>query len=739
MSFEVLPVRKKNIVYHCFLLVILFLHAASFAYAEPENNRTQNLTVGVPKDRCPIFYQDAKTGEIVGIGIDLMRLAAKKAGYTATFTFIDEVSLKAALDNPAYDVIMPFGSAVTSAKGKASAVTENLFQTPFTLVTVNNQKLLSLNELRVGMLTSLAGGAETVSQLYPGARIIFYETMHESVQALRAGKVDALLHNSYVWSYTLQKPAYADLSVQPLTMFSMDFRAGVIDSPAGQTLIKQLNEGIATLTDTQKQAIILDYTSRKLYQNDFFDYIYQYGLFLLLGILLAISLIVIVIQRMRTLQLEHEEKMHRLINTDSLTGILSLNGFRKRVEELLRLHPDKPYIIAYSNIRNLKYLNESLGMEAGNELLLFWTERMLSYLTDADALGRIEADHFAILRHLEGEEQFSEDIKNVFDPVRNFFINRNTEIRVQISSGIYALTPADYQKINVDQMLDFARVAEKRLRDNHKEGLEFYNTEQWKTGKMIADMINHFPAAIQTEEIQIWYQPQVDFVAGKIMGAEALCRWKIANRGWISPTEFIPALEEAGLIYDLDCYVWERVCKDLQRWNNEGKHRSVSVNLSRADFLKSSDIPEHFNKLIKTYELSPDQLHIEITETAYVENSELLISTTQRLRKYGFQVEMDDFGSGYSSLNMLKEVQVDRIKLDLHFLTETGAPKKGRIIIEHIIKMAQALGMKLIAEGVECEEQARFLKELGCTEMQGFFFHKPMPTADFESLLEAGE
>ncbi len=588
------------------------------------------------------------------------------------------------------------------------------------------------------MLQSLGAGGETVSQLYPGVEIQYYETMYDSVKALRKGEVDALLHNSYVWSYVLQRPMYSDLTVQPMSMFSMDFRAGTSDTPEGREIIARLNDGIASLSDTQRQAVILDYTTRRLYQYDLLDYLYMNGAVLLLGILLFASLIVIAMLKVRTIRFEQEEKVRQLIDHDPLTGALSLNGFRKRVEQLLHEHPDIPYLLCYNNIKNFKYINDSLGMDAGDELLRFWTEKAKENMTETDAFGRIEADHFAALLHVSGEDQLANDIHTVFEPIQNYFLHRNKDTRVQICTGVYALTPADHQNANIDQMLDFARVAEKRLRDNHKDGIEFYNTEQWKAGKLIADVTSRLTLAIQTGEIRVWYQPQVDYETGRIIGAEALCRWKHAERGWISPGDFIPALEESGLIYDLDSFVWEAVCKDLQRWNQQGKRVSASVNLSRSDFLKNQDLPAHFHALITRCGIFPEQLHLEITETAYVENPELLISMTQRFRDYGFQVEMDDFGSGYSSLNMLKEVQVDRIKLDLHFLTETGDPEKGRIIVQHIIQMAHSLGMELIAEGVEREEQAQFLHDLGCTEMQGYFYYKPMPSDEFERLILFG-
>ncbi|MBR3265013.1 MAG: EAL domain-containing protein, partial [Erysipelotrichaceae bacterium] len=252
----------------------------------------------------------------------------------------------------------------------------------------------------------------------------------------------------------------------------------------------------------------------------------------------------------------------------------------------------------------------------------------------------------------------------------------------------------------------------------------------------IAEIINYLPAAIKSGDIQVYYQPQVNYNEDKIIGAEALCRWDHSKLGWLYPFDFISTLEEAGLIFDLDCFVWERVCQDLERWNKQGEHRSVSVNVSRNDIRDNQDLATHFYELIRKYDLAPDQLHIEITETAYVENHDILINVTEKLRAIGFLVEMDDFGSGYSSLHMLKEVPMDRIKMDLNFLASSGDIDKCHKIISCMIQMVHLLDMDLIAEGVETKEQADFLKEKGCSEMQGYYFYKPMPVDEFEKLLK---
>ena len=717
------------------LFTMLFFSAIVFAdEIETGVFDREILTVGISTDRCPVFYIDKGSNEPVGIGVDLMKVIAEQAGYDVEFRVIGEENLKAALDNPEYDVVMPFGSAIDSAAGNASIVTDNLMQTPFTLVTRKEKLLPSLNSIKVGMLHSLSGVAETVKQLFPGMEIVFFNTMDESVKALRRGEIDALLHNSFVWSYVLQKPAYDDLAVKPSTIFSMDFRVGTLDTPEGHRVIERLNGAIAVVPDTAKQGIIVDYTTRHLYHYDIFDYIYEYGRIMLMIALLIIAVIVIAWQRHYAFKLEQEQKMLEYLDHDPLTGTLSINGFRKRVVELLRKYPDTQYFLSYNNIKNFKYINERFGKSAGDDLLKFWADKSREVLTDKEAICRIESDHFVVLRCAGGDEQLSKDGSDVMDQVRNYFIDRHKDSKVRICSGIYVLTPEDYQTPDVDHMIDFARVTEKRVSENLKDSYGFYNPEQWKKGMRTADIIGNLPLAITSGEIQVWYQPQINYETREIAGAEALCRWNHKKLGFISPGEFIPILEESGLIYDLDCFIWERVCRDLERWNRQGIHRSVSVNVARCDIKEEYDIPNHFRNLLKTYELTPDQLRIEITESAYADNSDIIIDVTKKLQEYGFEVEMDDFGSGYSTLNMLKDIPVDRVKLDYYFLTKSGDLEKGNIIVSYIIRMVRDLGMKLIAEGIEDVSQAEFLTKNGCSYMQGYYFGKPMPVQEFEAL-----
>ena len=220
----------KNIFKRLTAVLLGILSVLLFAMPAFAQNSKNELTVGVPVDRCPIFYIDEKTKEITGIGADLMLSAAESAGYTVKFEKITEPTLKEAIDNSEYDVVMPFGSAIESAKGQKIVISDNFFQTPFTLVTLEKREVPSLNSLKVGMLKSQGGVVQTVKERFPHIEVELYNNIDESVKALRKEEIDALLQNSYVWSYVLQKPAYSDLIVHPSEMFSMDFRAGAPDT-----------------------------------------------------------------------------------------------------------------------------------------------------------------------------------------------------------------------------------------------------------------------------------------------------------------------------------------------------------------------------------------------------------------------------------------------------------------------------------------------------------------------------
>lgn len=431
---------------------------------------------------------------------------------------------------------------------------------------------------------------------------------------------------------------------------------------------------------------------------------------------------------------ELEEQRETLHYRDDLTGCLNLAGFRRRAQELLREHTDWQYMLWYCDIKDFKYINERLGYEQGNNLLRYWGQLALDYKIEGEVIGCLTGDRFVGLIRTT-EENESSQMEGVLEKVRNYFRDNGIEYDVQIITGIYSLTAEDYQTANIDHMIANAKLAQQRLKESaSKERWSVFNPEQLEADRRRMMISSHLAQAIKDEEIEVYFQPQYNYGNGKLRGAEALSRWNHAELGWISPGEFIPVLEKTGQITDLDVYVWEQVCKCLHKWETEGVRVPVSVNISRED-VRARNLTEMFEGLLKKYELSPDMLHLEITETSYFDHANVLIREVTNLVNAGFSVEMDDFGSGYSSLNMLKEVPVNVLKMDLRFLSNEGDSFRSGNIINHVVRMAHTMHIEVVAEGVETTTQADFLKACGCYNMQGFLFSKPVPLAEFEQII----
>ena len=242
-------------------------------------------------------------------------------------------------------------------------------------------------------------------------------------------------------------------------------------------------------------------------------------------------------------------------------------------------------------------------------------------------------------------------------------------------------------------------------------------------------------AAIKEKQFRIFFQPKYDLNTEQIVGAEALVRWNHPVQGFLLPNNFIPVYEKNGFITDVDTYVWERTCEVIAQWKDMGLKRvPVSVNVSRKD-IYNTDLPKTLGRILDKYKLEPQDLHLEITETAYTEDSLQLIEGVLKLKERGFVIEMDDFGSGYSSLNMITELPIDILKLDMRFIQAKQKPQSTVDMIKFVIDLAKKLDFEVIAEGVETKEQAQMLRNLGCDYAQGYYYSKPVPCEDVAQML----
>ena len=435
-------------------------------------------------------------------------------------------------------------------------------------------------------------------------------------------------------------------------------------------------------------------------------------------------------QRVNNLiKLRESAAMVNQFQYDKLTGLYTKEFFYQKVREKLAQHPEREYSIICANVENFKLFNDAFGIAAGDRLLRDIADSFGTLTGASGICGHYRADRFICLQ--ERNQEYRKRIGLGKDGRYSCIARDNNVI---MKWGIYEINDLT---LPVELMCDRALLAMESIKGKYNVYYRLYNETlrdklMWE--QAITDAME---SALKEGQFEVYFQPRYSLDKNCIAGAEALVRWNHPKWGLLLPGEFIPLFEKNGFILHLDRYVWEKVCAWLRDWKDKGHpFLPISVNVSRADLFQSQLVDVIFD-LTQKYGVDPSYLHLEITETAYTENYRQLISTVEQLRKLGFIVEMDDFGSGYSSLNMLSQVELDILKLDMKFSQNEMKKPVDRSILNDIISMAHRLYMRVVVEGVETQEMIECLRTIGCDYVQGYYIAKPMPVTEFEQLLKA--
>lgn len=414
---------------------------------------------------------------------------------------------------------------------------------------------------------------------------------------------------------------------------------------------------------------------------------------------------------------------------DMLTGIYNKTKFFEITQVLLNQNPSVTYAFLRIDIEKFQLVNSFFGSKSGDGLLCYIAQEIQRFAGETHQIsyGRIEADIFGICMPYPGESAMVEFVRYMRMRLGQY----NLEFDIVPTIGIYVIENRD---LTVDQMYDRANLAAKQCKGNYIQNYAFYTPDMRDDIVREQQIVNHMQRALREDEFVIYLQPKYSLQENRICGAEALVRWAKPEGGMISPGEFIPVFERNGFIIKLDYYVWEKTCALIAKWITEGrKPEPVSVNISRVS-LYNPKLVELICGLTDKYQIPRELLQLELTESAYTTNPKAIKETMERLQKEGFSILMDDFGSGYSSLNVLKDIAVDILKIDMKFLADTGKSGRGENILASVVRMAKWLDLPVVAEGVEKREQVEFLHSVGCEYVQGFYFAKPMPVNEYETL-----
>lgn len=424
---------------------------------------------------------------------------------------------------------------------------------------------------------------------------------------------------------------------------------------------------------------------------------------------------------------EQSEIKHKLYvaTHDVLTGLYNKEYLLNATKECVK-EKKETYYVGFMDIQNFKVVNDIFGTDFGDYTLKTVADFLRKYIPESGVYGRLGGDTFGFC---VPEKDFDE--KELSGHLQNFEIkNEKAEHQIVIHVGVYIATD---ETVEPAVMFDRAHLAMLSIKDDFNRRVSFYNDDVRSQVLWDQFVVAELPRALKEKQIIPYLQPIVD-KDGNIVGAEALARWVHPQKGFLSPAAFIPVFERNGMIVDVDRLIWRTACKKIAEWEAKGKDLFISVNISPKDFY-FMDVAEELVELTKEYNISPTHLRIEITETVMMSDVEKRINMLLYLKNLGFIIEMDDFGSGYSSLNLLKDMPVDVLKIDMAFLTKSKKDNKAQTIVHNIINLSDNLDISSLTEGVETKEQYEALHDMGCNLFQGYYFAKPMTMDDFEKLV----
>lgn len=426
-----------------------------------------------------------------------------------------------------------------------------------------------------------------------------------------------------------------------------------------------------------------------------------------------------------------KKALTKLAYYDELTGIPNKNLFYTKATEILQQNTKK-YAYVAVDINKFKIVNDLFGYEQGDKLLKHIANVIQESIGSAEIAARISADVFHIFFEYESKPGLEKRLQAIAHRISNYAFKSDNRYNIAVSFGIYILESGN---ICIEAMGDKAGIALIKAKGFHHTSYFFYNDDIRNKIIEEQEIENCMETAIQEQEFKVYLQPKYSLKNNAIESAEALVRWEHPEKGLLVPMTFIPLFERNGFIIKLDMYVLETVCQTLADWREKGWSLPViSVNQSRMHLHNPNYIPNLLAILAK-YNISPDFIELEITESVFFEHSAAMVEIMNKLHKVGFKLSMDDFGAGYSSLSMLQEIMVDVLKVDKNFFRETADNERGQKIVSNIISMASDLGIKTVAEGVETLEQVEFLRQTDCNLVQGYYFYRPVTIPAFEKLL----
>ena len=692
------------------------------------------IRVGYRDGFLPYCDKDDVSGKLVGALSEYLELA-KNAEKNAQLEF-DTKAFKStedaltALANHEIDCVFPVNLSAYDGEQMGVIVTDPFVKTEmFAAVrSADHMGISPDREMTVAVLRGHPSHETFLKDHFPNWHIKRYNSNDESFRAVGAGEVDCTLVSNYRINRVNDLCAKNDLAT--LTT-GKTMEMGFATRHEDDCLYSILNKVTRSVPDATINSALTDYGFRD--EKASLVEVLKDNLPTVIATV-AVIVVIILVLILRSVRAEAKAAEGSQIiseaERDPLTNLYNWNFFLVYANRISREQPNKHMDAVVMNIDRFHSVNALHGREFGDGVLRELGGEIHGFLDETEGIAsRFESDRFDIycLHREDWQDQF-ERFQGHLDKLYH-------------NAGIHLRMGVQPWQEGIDPVLQFdrARTACNKLRGNYRRQVVIYDAAMGQREERDQLLLNDFGHALENREFEVYYQPKYDVQSESptLISAEALVRWRHPELGLIPPAEFIPLLERSGQISQLDNYVWAEAARQVAAWRERhNKALPVSVNLSRVDVF-DPNLPNILDGLVEQNGLSPKDLMLEVTESAYTENASQLIKVIEQLRGKGYQIEMDDFGSGYSSLNMLSSMPVDILKMDMAFVRNIEFDERDLRLVKLIVDIARYLNVPVVAEGVETEAQLRLLKDAGCNVVQGYYFSRPLPAAEFEKVVFA--
>lgn len=685
-----------------------------------QTQQGEPIQLGILPHSFPLSECPPTTSDYEGTNIEMINLVSQKTGLQFSFGRIplEEKTPYHALVDQDFEMVAGTIKLDTFLTNPTLVLSDRLDDGSVICISKQGNQPSILKTGKLAVLKGHQAGIEFATKQFPSHELVPYDDNQAVIKAVRKGDVDLALVSRYVGIYELQNPLNEKLTIISPYQVVVDSCFMALRTPKTELAISIINKGLSQISESEYNHVLMNYSITHPYHLSTLEFIYKYRYVFIGG---SIALFFLFLLGTKLLASQKDRKM---LSRDPLTNAYSEAGFELAISKMIS-KANKPLFITEFDLSNFSTYNELHGKQQGDVLLKSIADTVASFLSDQDMICRSYADTFKTITSRDSIEELISDIRQA-NQIFNQMVDRN----MVFNYGIYPITDPT---LPISKMLDFATAARKNVKRSSDENIGVFDEAQYQLHLREVEMLACFDEAMREHEFQAYYQPKYDAITKNIIGAEALVRWVVNQQVVRSPVEFVELFEKNGLIQRLDFYMLEEACKFQQRVRAANKEMiAISVNFSRVH-LFTNNFVEHVLNIVEAYKIPPRFIEIECTETAITSDVVLAKQILGKLRAAGFEIAMDDFGKGYSSLNALSTMELDIIKLDGGFLSinlESERVKADKVIAS-VVSLVHELSLKVIAEGVETKEQYEFLRGVGCDYIQGYYFSKPLQEEDF--------